>query len=141
VISGLSLATTRAELLLAATESVAFRLAETCDAVRDIAPKDAAIVANGAAILKSDLLLQIVTDTLDAPVIALDESLESAARGAAILAISNIDPSIVPFDPVAGAPATTPDRARVGLYATERARQNYLLALFEQPDSPWYAGN
>jgi gluconokinase len=139
VISGLSLATTRAELMLAATEAVAFRLAETCDAVRAIAPKDAVIVANGAALLKSDLLLQIVTDTLDAPVTALDESLESAARGAAILAMSNLDPSLRPFDPVAGAPVTVPDPARVTRYSAERARQNALLALFERPDSPWYA--
>jgi gluconokinase len=138
VISGLSLATTRADVLLAATEAVAFRLAETCDAVRAIAPSDAAIIANGAALLKSDLLLQIVTDTLDAPVTALDESLESAARGAAILALSAIDPSSVPFDPVAGAPVSEPDPARVARYAVERARQNALLALFEQPDSPWY---
>ncbi len=138
VISGLSLATTRAELLLAATEAVAFRLAETCDAVRAIAPDDAAIVANGAALLKSDLLLQIVTDTLDAPVIALDESLESAARGAAVLALSNLDSSLVPFDPVDGAPVTTPDPARVRRYSEERARQNALLALFQRPDSPWY---
>ncbi len=137
VISGLSLATTRAELLLAATEAVAFRLAETCDAVRAIAPKDAIIVANGAALLKSDLLLQIVTDTLDAPVIALDESLESAARGAAILAISNLDPSLFPFDPVAGAPVTSPEPTRVARYAKERASQNTLLALFQRPDSPW----
>jgi gluconokinase len=138
VISGLSLATTRADVLLAATEAVAFRLAETCDAVRAIASKDAAIIANGAALLKSDLLLQIVTDTLDAPVTTLNESLESAARGAAILAISNIDPSLIPFDPVAGAPISVPDPNRVVVYAAERARQNALLALFERPDSPWY---
>ncbi len=134
VIAGLSLATTRAELLLAATEAVAYRLAETCDAVRTIAPQDAAIVANGAALLKSDLLLQIVTDTLDAPVIALDESLESAARGAAILALSNLDSARLPFDPVAGAPVSTPNPARVARYANERARQNALLALFQHPD-------
>jgi gluconokinase len=139
VISGLSLATTRADLMLAATEAVAFRLAETCDAVRAMAPRDAAIIANGAALLKSDLLLQIVTDTLNAPVTVLDETLESAARGAAILAMSNIDPSVVPFDPVVGAPVTTPDPARVALYAAERKHQNGLLALFERPDSPWYA--
>lgn len=137
VISGLSLATTRAELLLAATEAVAFRLAATCDAVRAIAPQDAAIVANGAALLKSDLLLQIVTDTLDAPVIALDDSLESAARGAAILALSNLDPTFIPFDPVADAPVSTPNPARVVRYETERARQNALLALFQSPGSPW----
>ncbi len=139
VISGLSLATTRAEVLLAATEAVAFRLAETCDAVRAIAPQDAAIIANGAALLKSDLLLQIVTDTLDAPIIALDESLESAARGAAILAIASLDSSSTPFDPVAGALVSAPDRARAERYAVERARQNALLALFERPDSPWYS--
>jgi gluconokinase len=138
VISGLSLATTRAELLLAAMEAVAFRLAETCAAVRAIAPANADIVANGAALLKSELLLQIVTDTLDAPVIALDESLESAARGAAILAMSSMDSSIVPFDPVEGSPATVPNPERVALYTAERTRQNALLALFETPDSPWF---
>jgi gluconokinase len=139
VISGLSLATTRAEVYLAAAEAVAFRLAETCDAVRTIAPAGAAIVANGAALLKSDLLLQIVCDTLDAPVIALDPDLESAARGAAILALSNLDPSIEPFDPVANARVVTPDAARVTMYREARERQNALLALFEQPGSPWRA--
>lgn len=139
VIAGLSLATTRAEVLLAATEAVAFRLAETCDAVRAVAPPDAAIIANGAALLKSNLLLQIVTDTLDAPVIALDESLESAARGAALLALSNLDPSFAPFDPVENATVTMPIASRVTLYASERARQNALLDLFESPASPWHS--
>ena len=139
VISGLSLATTRAEVLLAATEAVAFRLAETCDAVRAIAPENAAIIANGAALLKSDLLLQIVTDTLDAPVIALDPNLESAARGAAILALDSLHRATSLFDPVVGARVTTPDPELVPIYAAARARQNALLALFQQPGSPWYA--
>ena len=138
VISGLSLATTRAEVLLAATEAVAFQLAETCDAVRAIAPDDAAIIANGAALLKSKLLLQIVTNTLDAPVIDLDPDLESSARGAAILALTTIDPTIIPFDPTAGAPITIPQPTRVAIYAAARARQKALLALFEQAGSPWH---
>lgn len=137
VISGLSLATTRAEVLLAATEAVGYRLAETCDAIRAIAPGDAVIIANGAALLKSDLLLQIVTDTLDAPVIALDPHLESAARGAALLALSNLGPPVTPGDPIAGAPVTQPRPAFVPIYAEARARQNALLALFESAGSPW----
>jgi gluconokinase len=139
VISGLTLATTRAEVLLAVTEAVAFRLAETCDAVRSIAPPGAAIIANGAALLKSDLLLRIVSETLDATVIALDPELESAARGAAILALSNLDPSLEPFDPVEGARVVIPDPTRVTLYRHARDRQNALLGLFEQPGSPWHA--
>ncbi len=138
VISGLTLATTRPEVLLAATEAVAFRLADTCDAVRAIAPPHTTIIANGAALLKSDHLLRIVTDTLDAPVVALDPDLESAARGAAILALNGFDAGTVPFDPVVGAPATAPDPSRVGIYAAERVRQDALLALFQQADSPWY---
>jgi len=138
VISGLSLATTRAEVLLAATESVAFQLVETCDAVRAISPDDAVLIANGAALLKSDLLLHIVTDTLDAPIVALDPDLESAARGAAILALDSLDPSLVPFDPTAGARVTTPNPARVAIYAQARQRQNALLDLFERTGSPWF---
>lgn len=138
VISGLSLATSRAEVLLAATEAVAFRLAATCDAVRAIAPANATIIANGAALLKSDLLLQIVSDTLDAPVIALDPDLESAARGAALLASSNLYPAIEPFDPVAGARVVNPNPSRVAYYRQARARQDNLLALFEQPNSAWH---
>lgn len=138
VISGLSLATTRAEVLLAATESVAFQLAETCDAVRAISPEDAVIIANGAALLKSDLLLQIVTDTLNAPIVALDPNLESAARGAAILALSNLDPGNVSFDPVRGARSITPDPDRVALYTAARARQKALLRFFQSADSPWH---
>lgn len=138
-ISGLTLATTRAQVLLAATEAVAYRLAETCDAVRAIAPDDTRIIANGAALLKSELLLQIVTDTLNAPVIALDEDLESAARGAAILALSSLDDDLTPFDPVEHAPATTPDPERVAIYTKARDRQNALLDFFQQSGSPWYA--
>jgi gluconokinase len=141
VISGLTLATTRAEMLLAATESVAYRLAETCDAVRAVASRDARIIANGAALLKSGLLLQIVTDTLDAPIVALDPDLESAARGAAILALASLDPTSVAFDPTAGAPVTTPDPSRVTIYQEARVRQNELLALFEHPGSPWNASH
>jgi gluconokinase len=137
VISGLTLATTRAELLLAATEAVAFRLAETCDAVRAIAPPGARIIANGAALLKSDLMLQIVTDTLDAPVVALDPNLESAARGAAILALMSLDPTTVAFDPTVGARVTTPDASRVAIYREARDRQNALLRLYQQTGSPW----
>lgn len=141
VISGLSLATTRAELFLASNEAVAFRLAETCDAVRAIAPADATIVANGAALLKSDLLLQIVTDTLDAPVVALDPELESAARGAALLALSRLGTGVTAWDPVAGARLFTPLPDRVAIYRAARARQNQLLELFQQPGSPWAAAS
>jgi gluconokinase len=137
VISGITLATTRAEMLLAATEAVAFRLAETCDAVRAIAPPEARIIANGAALLKSDLMLQIVTDTLDAPVVALDPNLESAARGAAILVLSSLDPTTVAFDPTVGARVTTPDASRVAIYQEARDRQNALLRLFQGSGSPW----
>lgn len=141
VISGLTLATNRAEVLLAATEAVAFRLAETCDAVRAIAPKNATIIANGAALLKSDLLLQIVTDTLDTSIVALDPDLESSARGAALLAVSSFAPETIPFDPLIGARITTPDSKRSVLYATARSQQNALLSLFQQRDSPWETSN
>ncbi|MEZ4507433.1 MAG: hypothetical protein R2848_16670 [Thermomicrobiales bacterium] len=98
--------------------------------MRAIAPQNARIIANGAALLKSDLLLQIVTDTLDAPIVALDESLKGLPReGAAVLALAAIDQAATPFDPVAGAESPARSSACRSL-RRERGRQSSFSSSF-----------
>ena len=109
-------------------ESVALRLSIVYDSVAPIATPDHRIIANGAALLKSDLLLQIVTDALGRPVFALDPSLEASARGAALLALDHLrgEPPSLHLDPVVGLRPIQPDPERTAAYLQAREQQEQL---------------
>ncbi len=89
-ISGLRLSTTVGDLFRATLEATAYRMAAIYDDLRLLAAPDHEIHANGAAVLASPLWLQIIADTLDHQLDAVDAEAEASARGAALCALESL---------------------------------------------------
>ena len=113
-IHGLTLTTRPGDLFRAALEAIAYRFAAIYDALIDeVTARDGAHVinANGAAVLRSPLWLQIIADTLNHPIVALEPEEEASARGTAICALEAIGaradltpstPTVMTYEPDAG---------------------------------------
>jgi len=82
--SGLSLATTQADLVRAVIEGVAFSLRDALDVISSLTTLSRALATGGGA--KSDLWLQIVADVLELPLSRPAQN-QGAAYGAALLAL------------------------------------------------------
>lgn len=76
------------DILQAALEAVAFRLAEILDQLRDVAPVRT-IVASGGAIKASPVWTQIIADVLGKDLNVLHDD-EASMRGAVLLALESI---------------------------------------------------
>jgi gluconokinase len=92
-IHGLSMATKPLDILRAALESVAYRIALVYSLLSQLLPHEPQVVASGGAILSSPAWLQIMADVLNRPV-AVSAVQEASARGAALLALESL--GIVP---------------------------------------------
>jgi gluconokinase len=88
-ISGLRLATTRADLIRAGMEAVTWRLAGLYRSLTESIAGDHQVIANGGAILHSPAWLQLLADAFEHPIIALPPGEEASARGAALLALES----------------------------------------------------
>ena len=140
VIAGLSPGTTRADIARASLEAVAHRLALVYKDVAPAACQDHLIVANGAALLRSAGLQQMISDALERPIVTLPASLEASARGAAICALESagIIKSLGDVDDlVPGSPSIAPDFRNAGVYRRERERQEALRLLLYPGSSSW----
>lgn len=84
-IVGLRASTTRLEILRAAMETVAIRLALILDRLRRVTPETKRTVVGGG-VLRSPAWMRILTDALGMPLYESAER-EASARGAAILAL------------------------------------------------------
>lgn len=82
--SGLSLATTQADLVRAVIEGVAFSLRDALDVIGNLTTLTRALATGGGA--KSDLWLQLVADVLELPLLRPAQN-QGAAYGAALLAL------------------------------------------------------
>jgi gluconokinase len=87
---GLRLATTRGDIFRATLEGTAYRLAAIYQDLRTIAQTTHEIHANGGAALNSPLWMQIIADTLNHRLDALDAEAEASARGAAVSALESM---------------------------------------------------
>lgn len=85
--TGLSLASTQADVVRAVLEGVAFSLRDAFDIIQPLAPLKHALATGGGA--KSALWLQMVTDVLGLP-LTRPERNQGAAYGAALLAYQGI---------------------------------------------------
>ena len=83
-ITGISYATTPADIARASLEAVAYRLAAVRERLRDCAPS-ATLIGTGAALLASPAWQQILADVLQEPLEVSAEA-EASARGAALWA-------------------------------------------------------
>ena len=85
--TGLSLATTQADIVRSVLEGVAFSLRDALDIITPLAPLTEVLTAGGGA--QSDMWLQITTDILELPLTRLKQS-QGPAYGAALLALQGV---------------------------------------------------
>ena len=117
-VAGLSFHTRPRDLVQAALEGVAYRVAE----VAELLPEATEVVATGAALLKNRDWVQITADVLGRP-LRVSGVAEASARGAAVLALERLGET--PDEaPLAEEVRPRPDRTRI--YRTARERQRAL---------------
>jgi gluconokinase len=117
LVDGLSFATTPGEIVQAALEGVAYRLADVLDAIGELE----SVVATGHAALANDAWLQILADVLGRPVEVSGEP-EGSARGAAVLALERVGISVPPA-PIARVLEPRSERFEIHLAAREVQRR------------------
>ncbi|HEY0752339.1 MAG TPA: gluconokinase [Ktedonobacteraceae bacterium] len=132
LISGLTLHTTPGEIARASLEAVIFQLSWVYDQLTHVLASQAPqprLIANGAALLKSSLLPQLLADTLNCP-LELSESSEASARGVALLALETLHylPDLAQLQPTSST-IIQPDPTRHQVYRLARERQQ---ALYEK---------
>lgn len=118
-VTGLSFETTPRELVHAALEGVAYRLAEIVERM----PEVEQIVGSGGALRRHPDWAQILADVLERPV-TLSAVDEASARGAAIFALERLglNPFPAPLGPIF---EPRPERAEAHRAARERQRRLY----------------
>jgi gluconokinase len=123
-ISGLSFATTPADLLRAGLEAVTYRIALIYERLRQALPGEPEVVASGGAILHSPAWLQMLADVLGRPVRPARVA-ESSARGTARLALEVLGLSSE-FSRATSDTVYLPDEGKHEIYRKARLRQESL---------------
>jgi gluconokinase len=122
-ILGLRLDTSTNDLFRAFLESTAYRFASIYEGILPLAAPEHDIYANGGAILRSPLWMQILADSLGHPMHALHPDAEASARGAAICALQAIgEIDSVRLDPSPDMRSFAPDIAHHERYRHARNR-------------------
>lgn len=125
-VAGLSLATTPIEILHAALESVALRLALVYERLAPLADPRHEIVVSGGAVVNSRTWAQMIADALGRPIIVSVES-EASRRGVALLTLDALGlPPGLAGAPVPGGERVEPDPRRRDRYRDAAARQQHL---------------
>ena len=122
-VAGLGLDTGPVDLLHAAMEGVALRLALIKRLLRAYFPDLDTIVGSGGALRQSPAWAQMVTDTLGSP-LAITEDHETSSRGVALLALEAV--GAIPGAADVAPPATTlltPIAERTASYSAALTRQ------------------
>jgi gluconokinase len=117
-IAGLSFRTTPEDLVQAALEGVAFRLAEICD----LMPGIEEVVATGHALLAGREWTRVVADVLGRPLL-LSGVAEASLRGAEAIVRERLGE---PLDDAPVADVVEPRPERTAIYGVARARQRKL---------------
>ncbi len=125
VIDGLRLSTSPMDMLQAALEGVALRLAIIADQLGGDQP----VVASGGGLEASAAWRQMIANALNRPLEFVGES-EITARGAAVLALSALDQRPLSDYPPTITETVTPQPAGVEALRAARARQEALYAKF-----------
>ena len=131
-ISGLSIHSTPQEIARASLEAVVFQISRVYDQLvhalkaTNTQPR---LIASGTALLKSPLLSQMLSDTLNCP-LELSHGGEASARGVALLALETLRliPELAHIDPEITT-IVQPDASRHAIYQKARERQQKLYDL------------
>ncbi len=128
-ITGLSLATTPIDILVAALEGVALRIGLVYELLKAELPAGHTVIANGGALVGIPAWVQIMADVLGCPVI-LSSVEEASARGSALLALRSLGlvARLNEFPPFYGR-EFVPDPVRHRLYLQAKERQQRLYGL------------
>jgi gluconokinase len=124
-VAGLSFHTGPRELVHAALEGVALRVAE----VAELVPEALEVVATGAALLKNPDWMRIVADSLGRP-LQVSGVAEASARGAAVLALERLGETP---DPAPISEEVRPRDERTLIYRSARERQRELYDAVARP--------
>ncbi|MEO8395814.1 MAG: FGGY-family carbohydrate kinase, partial [Chloroflexota bacterium] len=124
-IDGLRLSTTPLDILQAALEGVALRLALIAEQIGG----DQAVIANGRSLEASPAWTQMIANALNRQVKLTNES-EITARGTAILALSAVDGRSLSDFPLKIAKTVKPQSAAVETLRHARERQEVLYSKF-----------
>ncbi len=137
---GLALGTSPLEIVRAALEAVAYRVALLDRLLSQAIGPERLVVASGGALTSSPTWLQIMADVLGRSLVVSTE--EATARGAALLAAHALGavPSLVETAP-AGGPVCEPDLARHARYQQAIERQAWLYAALVRRDVDALKGN
>jgi gluconokinase len=127
-IAGLRLSTEPLDILQAALEAVAHRLAMVAEQIAPIVAPDAPVVASGGALAASPAWTQMMATALERPLHLTTEP-ELTARGAAILALNAVDGSPLEAFPPSVSAIIEPCAPHVPLFRAARVRQ---IALYNQ---------
>jgi gluconokinase len=133
-VAGLTFHTEPRQLVHAALEGVALRVAE----VADLVPGVEEVVATGAALLANPDWIRIVADVLGRPV-QISGVAEASARGAAVLALEQLGDRPAPA-PTRG--ILEPREDRTAIYRSALVRQRALYEALARPplrreEEPW----
>lgn len=131
LVHGLTLHTDRADIFRAMLEAIAYRFGALYEALAAVVTTEHTIRANGGAILRSPLWMQIVADTLNHPLVALDAAVEASARGTAICTLDAIGALNGLDQPIETVTAYRPDADAHAVYAAARRRQSRLEAVID----------
>jgi gluconokinase len=135
-IAGLSLATAPIDMLRAALESVALRLALVYEQLAPLAASPHDIVASGGALTRSRAWTQMIADALGRPLVRSTES-EATSHGIALLVLESLGRlSDLAAVPLPAGERVEPDPGRHQRYRDLAARQGRLYtALFGPTDA------
>lgn len=122
LIAGATVATTAADIMLAALEAVAYRLALVRESLLTAVPESRTIVASGRAIGESLLFTRILCDVLGEP-LRVSTFEETSSRGAALLAGEAIGALDLAGIPPPDTEIREPDRSRFATYRRAMERQ------------------
>jgi gluconokinase len=120
-ITGLSAATDALDILHAALEAVAYRLAMVWDALDGAVPGVGELIASGGAFAHLPAWLQIFADVFGREIVRSAED-EGSSRGAALLALEAIGAARIGEMPVPRGAVIRPDASRTARYREARAR-------------------
>ncbi len=123
-IIGFSQHTQPVEIMQAALEGIAYRLAIIHQRLTPYLPADHRVIASGGALLSSPAWMQIMADVLGRPVVALTEK-EITGRGLAVLALETLGLRADVPDPEL-AETYMPDAGRHALHQAAAQRQQEL---------------
>ncbi|MCC7205912.1 MAG: carbohydrate kinase, partial [Anaerolineae bacterium] len=131
-VAGLRLSTGALDILQAAYEGVALRLALTAEQLKSLTPGDAPVMAGGGALAAWPGWVQTIANALNRPIHHLADA-EITARGAAILALRALGRASLADFPPAVERTVHPNPAHAALMQKALARQ---AALYDQWITP-----